>query len=353
MSSAPTTARATSFLEAEIRDQPAVLSRRSVDAQHATQAAADLLRRHSVDHILVLGRGSSGNAAVFGQYLLGDAWGVPVYRVDPSLWAGPQQPVARSAGVVAISQSGHADDLQAALATARHVGAPTVLLTNDVDAPVGAEADVVIPLGAGPEQAVPATKTYTATLHALVELAVAGGGADLAEGLNRLPDLMARCIDGSFAAVPAMVQQLVPAPGHPGLLTVVGLRTGHATAAEIALKIREVAGWTAESLSVPDLVHGPIAAMSAASVVWLVETTDGQRWPALRSRLERTDARVVAVAPRTGDAWTLPLPDEGLPVWLADVLAVVPGQIAALFLGLAAGRDVDQPAGLTKVTAAP
>jgi len=352
MPSPSITAAATSHLEAEIRSQPAALRQRSVSARQATQAAAQLIRRPAVGHVLVMGRGSSANAAIFGQYLLGDAWGVPMYRVDPSLWGGPHQPVASSAAVVAISQSGHAADLAAALAKARDVGAPTVLLTNNADSPVGAVADVVIPLGVGAEQAVPATKTYSASLHALVELAVAGGAQGLTDGLHRLPDLMQRCIETSFSTVPRLLSRLA-SPAGRGSLTVVGHRTGQGAAAEIALKIREVAGWPAESLSVPDLLHGPIAALSSSSVVWLVQTADGKHWPALRSRLAQASAQVVAIGSGDVGVGTLALSDEDLPAWLLDLLSVVPGQVAALALGLAAGRNVDQPAGLTKVTVVP
>ena len=136
----------------------------------------------------------------------------------------------------------------------------------------------------GPELSVPATKTYTATLQALAELAVAAGAVSLAADLARLPELMAACVEGSFEGVAQVVTGLGTPPGSRGLLTVVGQRTGHASAAEIALKIREVAGWPAEALSVPDWLHGPVAALSATSVVWLVETGTPDYWSTVRGR---------------------------------------------------------------------
>ncbi len=354
MSESPIPVSGTSHLESEIRAQPGVLRARTAAARSATLAAARLLTGPGVGQVLLLGRGSSGNAATYGQYLLGDAWGIPAYRVDPALWAGPQPLAPRGAGVVAISQSGRADDLQVAVRSARRQGCPTVAVTNAPDSPLAREAEVVLPLCVGPELSIPATKTFTASLHALVELAVAGGAESLVPGLARLPDLLAAGVEQSFAVVPEMVERLLAQTGERGLLTVVGHRTGQATAAETALKIREVAGWPAESLSVPDLLHGPVAAVSPASVVWLLETGDcgAGYWSTVRDRLRRTEARIVAVAPGRGDRWTLPLP-EGLPDWLVDLVAVVTGQVAALRLGEAAGRDVDRPGGLTKVTAAP
>jgi glucosamine--fructose-6-phosphate aminotransferase (isomerizing) len=211
---------------------------------------------------------------------------------------------------------------------------------------------MTVPLLAGPEVSVPATKTYTASLQALVDLAVVGGARSLTDDLARLPELVEACVARSFECVPELVGSL-DLMSDRGVLTVVGQRTGQATAAEIALKIREVAGWPAEALSVPDLVHGPVAALSEASVVWLVETGGGRGyWSTVRERLQRTGARIVAVAPGPAGPSTVPLPD-GLPTWLLDLVAVVPGQVAALLLGRAAGRDVDRPGGLSKVTTAP
>jgi glucosamine--fructose-6-phosphate aminotransferase (isomerizing) len=341
-----------SHLESEIRAQPRILRARADAARAATDAAGRLLTAPSVEHVLLLGRGSSGNAAAFGQYLLGDALGLPAYRVDPGLWQGPHPLAVRDAAVVAISQSGHADDLEHAVRTARGRGCPTIAVTNDPDSPLAAEADVTVPLLAGPELSVPATKTYTATLHALAALAAASGAEAIAQELDRLPDLVGRCVERSFETVPQVVTCLGVSGERPGLLTVVGQRTGQASAAEIALKIREVAGWPAEALSVPDLLHGPVAALSADSVVWLVETGTPAYWATVRDRLRRTGARIVSVAPGPAEAGTMPLPD-GLPTWLLDLVAVVPGQVAALLLGRAAGRDVDRPHGLTKVTTAP
>jgi glucosamine--fructose-6-phosphate aminotransferase (isomerizing) len=340
-----------SHLEAEIRAQPRVLADRTAAAQSATEAAGRLLSAPSVDHVLLLGRGSSGNAAAFGQHLLSDTLGIPAYRVDPGLWEGPHPLVTRGAAVAAVSQSGHAEDLQHAVRTARGRGCPTIVLTNDPDSPLAAEAEVTVPLLAGAELSVPATKTYTASLQALAELAVAGGAEDLAPDLDRLPDLVAGCVDRSFETVPEVVGSL-QSPSDRGLLTVVGQRTGQASAAEIALKIREVAGWPAEALSVPDLLHGPIAALSDASVVCLVATGTAGYWSTVRERVRRTGARIISISPGAAAPETLPLPD-GLPTWLLDLVAVVPGQVAALLLGRAAGRDVDRPGGLSKVTTAP
>lgn len=353
MPAIPVSSTSTSHLEREIRAQPEMLRARHLAAHPHTAAAAKRLSSSGLTHLLLVGRGSSGNAAAFGQYLLADAFGVPAYRVRPSLFESAREPRISGAGLLAISQSGQADDLVAAIRTAAEHGCPTVALTNDLDSPLADAAHVAIPLLAGAERSVPATKTFTATLHALVQLAVCAGADHLAAGLERLPELVEQVTEAAFAELPPVLADLPGGPHHRGLLTAVGQCTGLATAAETALKIREVAGWPAEALSVPDLLHGPVAALGPDSVVWLVESghREADYWPTVRERLHRTGARVVSVAaPPASSIVALP---DGVPDWLVDIVAVVPGQVAALQLGTAAGRDVDRPDGLTKVTFAP
>lgn len=238
------------------------------------------------------------------------------------------------------------------LAEAARQGRPTIAVTNDEASPLAAEATVIVPLLVGAEAAVAATKTYTATLQALVQVAavveVAGRGThEVRDGLARLPDLLGGVVDAALASSAPLVDL--------GSLTAVGRRTGFATASETALKIREVARIRAEAYPVPDLLHGPIAANGPGSAAWVVAspTYSEGYWAQIADRLRGEGVRVTLVAPAAfraaGDDLVHRLPD-GLHGWLFDLVAVGPGQVAALRLGEARGLDVDQPHGLTKVT---
>ncbi len=164
-----------SLAEAEILEQPEVVARVLADADGAIAAAADAIRRAAPSFAVIAARGTSDNAARYAQHVLGRLYGLPVALASPSLHTIYGAHV-RYAGAVAIgiSQSGASPDVVAVLAAAREQGCVTVALTNDPGSPLAAAATHVIPLQAGVEASVAATKTYTASLAAV---AVAGGAA--------------------------------------------------------------------------------------------------------------------------------------------------------------------------------
>src|SRR5204863_5750100 len=175
LSSAP--ARAMSWLATELREQPEAL-RRLLDRQaDAARHAAGLFRRRDIRYVLIASRGSSGNVARYAQYLLGRAHRVPVMFATPSLYTIYEQPPRLTgAVVVGISQSGASPDVASVLAEARRQGRPTIALTNMADSPLAREADAVLPLEAGEEKAVAATKTYLNSLGAIALLFAASDG---------------------------------------------------------------------------------------------------------------------------------------------------------------------------------
>ena len=251
---------------------------------------------------------------------------------------------------MAISQSGCSPDVTGVLAAGRAQNRPTVAITNDPDSPLAAEADVVVPLLAGVERSVAATKTYLASLHAIAQIALCLRPDPIDEGwFERLPGI-----------VDYVVREQLGGRGRfdplarARLLTVVGRGLQFSTAHETALKVRELSGTPAEAFSQPDLMHGPIAALSPTGAVWVVSTS-GREQPDRRAvdALAAKTGFAVAVSDR---ADVLAAADVGialdaeLPEWLAPIVAVIPGQVAALRLGELSGVDLDQPHGLGKVT---
>lgn len=342
-------------MEQEIREQPEVLARRADQTRSQSRAVAELLHRPDVTHLVIAARGSSDNAARFGQYLLAEHCQVSTYLAAPSLFAAGPGPRLTGALVLGISQSGQSPDIVRVLQAAREQGRPTAAITNDPTSPLALAADACVPLAAGAERAVAATKTYTATLHALLEIALAAGASDLADGLARLPDALAAAIDRALDTTGPLVAGWAQPDRMRAGLTAVGRGTGLATACETALKIREVGRVRAEAYAVPDLLHGPIAGNTPGSAAWLLASPSFPRasWLAIADRLAREGIEVTAVTPDAGDAMpaglTHRLPAD-LPAWAFDVVAVGIGQVAALRAGQAAGLDVDRPHGLQKVT---
>ena len=340
-----------SWLETELREQPEALARLLERQAEAARDAAALFRRPDVRYVLVASRGSSANVARYAQYLFGRAQRVPVMFATPSLYTiYGQPPRLDGALVVGISQSGASPDIVAVLAEARAQGRPTLALVNQVESPLAHTADVVLPLEAGTEHAVAATKTYLNSLGA-VALLFAALDSEAARGeLARMPASLAAQIELSTGEHPPL-EEYRDAVG----LTVVARGVNYGTGYEVALKIRELSGLVTEAYSPADLMHGPIAAIQPGWPVVVVAPSGPMR-PSLDeviAPLQARGARLVVVSD-ADDALRrartrLPLV-PGVPEWLSPLTAVVPGQVAALRLAELRGRDLDSPRGLQKVT---
>jgi glutamine---fructose-6-phosphate transaminase (isomerizing) len=340
-----------SWLEAELREQPEALARLLERQGPRAHEVASLFAGDDVRYVLIASRGTSSNAARYAQYLLGRAHRVPVMFATPSLYTIYEQPPRLDGAVVlGISQSGASPDVVAVLEEARRQGRPTAALTNDADSALAHAADAVLPLEAGAERAVAATKTYLNSLGAVALLFAAVDGGTASDELAGMPERLARQIELSFATAPPL-DEYADAIGA----TVIGRGVLYGTAFEIALKIRELSGLVVEAYSPADLLHGPIAAIPERWPVVLVAPSGPARASVeeLIEPLQERGARLVVVSDVEA---TLALAHTRLPIvpgvseWLSPLTAVIPGQVTALRLAKLRGRDVDHPAGLSKVT---
>ncbi|GAB2456057.1 SIS domain-containing protein [Jatrophihabitans fulvus] len=339
------------LLDTELAQQPdtvaRLLTRLPDDVARLRELAA------GCTGVTLVARGSSDNAARYGQYLVPIRSGLPVTLATPSLsTVYGRTPAMSGQLVVAVSQSGRSTDIVTVLAEARAQGRPTVAITNDPASPLAAEADHVLDLDTGPEQSVAATKTYTASLVAVAGLAVALGPADddaaAWSDLDQLPELLAAGLD--VAAVPA---RATAAALHPASRAVaVGRGLNLATAHETALKITELTGLQVVPYSPADLRHGPIGAVGPEVPVLLVAPDEAasasvlELVPDLRAR----GSAVHVIGTAVDEAVTSVPSPNGVPPWLSPVVAVVPGQLVARALAESRGVDVDHPGGLSKVT---
>jgi glucosamine--fructose-6-phosphate aminotransferase (isomerizing) len=335
----------------ELAESPEVVARLLASARLPLARLADDVRRREVRFVLIAARGTSDHAATYAQYVLGARNGLPVGLATPSLSslyrAGPR---VREALVIGMSQSGRSPDIVAVLEDARTQGALTLAITNDPGSPLAAVADVVLPLEAGPELAVAATKTYVAQLAvvALLSEALLDGDADPA--LARLPGAIAAMI-GREAAIAALAGSLAPAPA----CVVLGRGFQYATAREWALKLKEVAGVFADPYSAADFEHGPISLVEPGLPV-LAVASSGPTLPdlvRLLARLAADGADLLVLSDASGARdlarGSLALPAD-LPEWLAPIVAILPCQLLAYHLAIARGRDPEAPRHLSKVT---
>jgi glutamine---fructose-6-phosphate transaminase (isomerizing) len=334
----------------EAREQGQILAARTaVGWRHASEAAG-LLRRDDVDYLVIAARGSSDNAARYAQYLFGLEARLPVGLAAPWLYAAESPPLLSRGAVMAISQSGRSPDIVSVLTAARAQDRPTVAITNDVDSPLATAADVVVPLLAGEERSVAATKTYLASLHAIAQIVASLRPDPARDGwFERLPGIVSAAVEAQLDG-----RQRFDRIGPSTLITVVGRGLELSTAYETALKLRELSGTPAEAFSFPDLVHGPIAALQPTGAVWLLSTSGrGQPDRAAFDLLQQGAGVSVAVSDQRElvDAADIGIEVEpDLPEWAAPMISVIPGQAAALRLGELRGVDLDRPHGLHKVT---
>jgi glucosamine--fructose-6-phosphate aminotransferase (isomerizing) len=341
-----------SYLEQEILEQPEVLERLLEQERGTVEAVAQAIRERAPRFMVLAARGSSDNAARYGQYLLGAVNGLPVALATPSLFTLYRRPPCLAdALVVAVSQSGQSPDIVAVVEEGRRQGALTLAVTNDPTSPLARAAEWVVPLHAGAERSVAATKTYTASLLALGMLSAAlAGDEEMFAALRTVPGAIRQVISSAPTICRASERYR-----YMEACVVVSRGYNYATAYEIALKLKELTYVLAEPYSSADFQHGPVALVEKGFPVIAVvpEGAVTAEMVDFLRRLREREAELVVISAREevlSLAQTpLPLP-EGIPEWLSPMVAVVPGQLFALGLTQARGLDPDQPRGLQKVT---
>ena len=343
------------MLYQEISEQPTAIARLLDAHLPALDDLAAWLGAHDVTSVVIAARGTSDNAARYAQYLLGVANRLPVALATPSLvTVYGVAPRYDGALVIGVSQSGQSPDIVAVLDAARQQGRPTLAITNDPGSPLARVADRVLDLHAGPEQAVAATKTYTTSLAALALVSIALDAperrAERSAELRSVPAHVAAVLDDVGGRLAAADRYC-----YLQRCAVLGRGLNYGTAFEVALKVKEMTGIVADAASPSDFLHGPIATVGHDHPVILVAPDE----PSLESLrevagpLHERGAELVVISADAGllERATVALPLASQPpAWLTPLVAVLPGQHLAAHLAALRGVDLDQPAGLHKVT---
>lgn len=329
-----------------------------IERQIARNAAlmstlGERLRTHPPRFIVTAARGSSDHAAAYAKYLFETRLGLVTASASPSV-SSVYEASSDMAGAlfVAMSQSGKSPDLLKSAEAAKAAGAHVLAFVNVEASPLAALADTVIPLHAGPERSVAATKSYLATVAAALHLTACWSEAsDVRAALAALPGQMRQGWAGDWSA---LVDDLTDATN----LFVVGRGYGLGAAFEGALKLKETCGLHAEGISSAELRHGPMAIVGAGfPVLFFAQNDDTLSGTlALAQEFRARGARVWVTAPGEQSSDVLPLlptlPPGGPPVspLVAPLLAVQSFYRAAAALSLARGFDPDVPPHLRKVT---
>jgi glucosamine--fructose-6-phosphate aminotransferase (isomerizing) len=321
--------------------------RRQLQANAARVARlAERLRAAPPRAIVTCARGSSDHAATFARYLIETRIGLLTSSIAPSVSSVyAAAPDLGGTVMLAISQSGASPDLLAVVSSARAAGARIVAMVNAETSPLAQLADDLIPLHAGPERSVAATKSYIASLAAIVQLVASwSGDGALAAALAQAPELLARAWELDWSAA---VTRLTAAND----LYVIGRGLGLAIAQEAALKFKETCGLHAEAVSAAELRHGPMALVHAGFPLLMFTQNDESRAGVgqLAGELAAQRADVLLAGASVAHTTELPTPSGAHPV-IEPLLFVQSFYRMASALSVARGRNPDEPPHLNKVT---
>ena len=340
--------RVSTFRE-EIGEQPELARNLIQSSGPALAAIADALGKAPPAGFVIAARGSSDHAADFARYLLGHRHRALVALAAPSLFTRYATP-PRLAGqcVIGISQSGASPDVIAVVEEGARQGATTLAITNDPDSPLAQAAGLVLPLRAGAERSVPASKTYLLSLLALALVSEAiEPDAALSSAIRRVPDALTEALahEHDLAAIAREI-------AGPRAI-VLGRGFNLCTAEEVALKLTETSYVLARAWSVADFLHGPIAVVERDFPVLLLGAggSVAKDVEAIASRLLEGGCRVVGMfdGPPPPDTPAVEI-DSGLPEELSPLPLAVAGQLLAHEVAKARGIDPDAPRALRKVT---
>jgi glucosamine--fructose-6-phosphate aminotransferase (isomerizing) len=331
----------------EIAETGSILAHQLAANAPATKRVAAVLRERDPRVVVTIARGSSDHASLYLKYLVEIELGVPCASIGPSIASLYQAPL-RLEGALAltISQSGRSPDIVALQAAARRAGALTLALVNDVESLVARGAEILLPLHAGREKSVAATKSMIAALVAGAALVGEWVGDDkLAEAIEKLPALLSA---PATQPSPSLIEIIAATKSA----FVLGRGATSAIAAEAALKLKETCAIHAEAFSSAEVLHGPAAIVTPGFLVIAFMPQDAARkgMGETLQQLARMGAHIVVVD-------VAPSPTQPvLVVPAADHPVLTPIVMIHRFYGLveacaqALGRDPDNPPHLRKVT---
>lgn len=332
----------------EIEQQPAAIEQTIKRESKKIERFAAQLREKRPRLIVLVARGSSDNAALFGRYLLELTTGIPVSLAAPAVHTIYKAKLdLRDALVIGVSQSGEGDDINLTLESAKRSGATTLAITNEAESTMAKLTDETFLIHAGRERSVAATKTYTGQLLIFHLLARAIGQSKME--IEHIPELAAESLK-----LKSDIAEMVERYAFMKQCVVVGRGLNYANAYEFAIKLMETCYVVAERFSGADFLHGPIAMVDSGFPVFVFAppgpTLKGTK--ELLAKLQGIGAETLAIS---SDASVLKAASRGIKMprineLLSPIPYVIPAQLFAALLAEAKGLTPDHPRSLSKVT---
>ena len=333
-------------MELEARQAPDVVARQLIRNQEACETIAEEIKARNLHFAVVCARGSSGHAGTYAKYLIEYYLRINTAPASPSLNSVYNATTdMRNTLLLVISQSGKSPDLLAFTEAARKSGAYIVAIVNTEDAPLCDIADVVLPISAGPERSVAATKSYIASCTAIAQLVgVASANDELNQSLLELPKLLEQAceMDWSAALEPVSTTQSLYAISRGAALGIVR---------EVALKFKETAILHAEAFSAAEVIHGPLALVNPGFICLVFDPVDesSEDIKRLVNNLRDIGAIVFVISSNAPEHNMLPIPahktNACTPIVQVQSFYLFVEQLSRL-----RGFDPDKPQHLKKVT---
>ncbi len=333
-------------MEREVREIPDAARRFLVQSSGAAASAGAAIRALNPGLFITVARGTSDHAATYLKYAVELAAGVPVASVGPSVASIYKRQLRLDGGVcIGISQSGQSPDIVEMMRSAGEGGALTIALTNFADSPMAAASAHCLPLNAGEEKSVAATKTFVVSVLAGLSLVAEWqGDDDLRAAISTLPDALELALRMDWSALSARIARAQS-------LFVLGRGPAFAIACEAALKFKETSGLHAEAYSAAEVLHGP-AALAEAGFPVLALGVEDAALPQMKATCERLAAQGADVYVTGIDAaGCTRLPSvAGLHPLIAPLVLSASFYAFVESLARRRGFDPDTPPHLRKVT---
>jgi glucosamine--fructose-6-phosphate aminotransferase (isomerizing) len=334
------------LLARELRQAPDAVARQQQELRQPLHALVERLAQRPPQVVVTCARGSSAHAATFGKHLIERHLRIPVAAAAPVVATAYKRDLRlKDQFVIIVSQSGRSDDLIEQARSARRAGALTAALVNEVNSPLAQACEFVLPIGAGAEESVAATKSFVASLSALLRLTAHWtGDRDFDAAIDRLPDRLARATELDWAAAR---DGLAKATG----LIAIGRGPTLAIAREAALKLKETCGVQAEAYSGAEFMHGPVTLVAPGYPILMFVPNDeaAADFPKLADDLVAKHAAVFTTANQ--GAGMIRLPALARDNAETDAVCLIQS-FYGMMVGLAEqrGMSADRPRHLQKVT---
>ena len=346
----------TTLMEQEAREVPQLIAQQIKANAGVLHKLSEKLQKKPPKYALTIGRGSSDHACTYAKYLLETNLGLITASAAPSVvTVYNAQLKMKDALVIGVSQSGRSPDICAMMEVARNDGAITVAIVNDTNSPLAQTAEFLVPMYAGEERAIAATKSYITALSALAQLtAVYANNKKLLADLMQLPAILAQALDLSWTDAVAEFSNI-------NTTLVVARGFGFPIAQEAALKFKETSAIQAEAFSAAEILHGPFALIKKNHPYLLFAQIDAtlagtlelaKKITALGGRVILAIARNAPIPPaelKKIAAVILPLP-HSLDAILDPIMTIQAFYPMVAQLAVARGFNPDSPENLKKIT---